>query len=239
MKRRRKSLTGPPLPTIGRSAETAQSRSAWSRTESRTCAGVTSAAARPAGAHLLLQAREQRGDVRPLLGHGASLGRGRYGAVSTVFRLALQIDSRWLLRPKPGERRAAEADTDGTAAAGRRPPRAHPPAGGHSLAFLRSGDLRSGGDPVPRMGCAVVRYVVSGDRSARAVPFRRHYRPGYCNGRCCTSGKALCGRRSGTTNGWGGCSAWPSQASSSCQSPPLPAAGSQMPRRPGSYACSL
>ena len=35
------------FPTTGRSAEIAHSRSAWSRTESRTCAGVTSAAAGP------------------------------------------------------------------------------------------------------------------------------------------------------------------------------------------------
>ena len=63
MNRRRKSFTGPALPTIGRSAETAHSRSAWSRAESRTCAGVTSAAARAAGAHLLLEALEERRDV--------------------------------------------------------------------------------------------------------------------------------------------------------------------------------
>ncbi len=46
--RRSDDFTGPSLPAIGRSAETAQSRSAWSRAESRTCAGVTSARRGPA-----------------------------------------------------------------------------------------------------------------------------------------------------------------------------------------------
>src|SRR5207247_8537607 len=46
--RRRSDLSGPPLPTIGRSAEIGQSRSAWSRTERRTCAGGTSTPRGPA-----------------------------------------------------------------------------------------------------------------------------------------------------------------------------------------------
>ena len=71
--RRRTDLSGPPLPTIGRSAEIGQRRSAWSRTERRTCAGRHVGAARPGGPELLLQPREERGDVRGLLGHCAGV----------------------------------------------------------------------------------------------------------------------------------------------------------------------
>src|SRR4051812_33825232 len=48
MNRRRIDLSGPPLPTMGRSAEIGQRRSAWSRTERRTCAGGTSTPRGPA-----------------------------------------------------------------------------------------------------------------------------------------------------------------------------------------------
>src|SRR5581483_6173535 len=48
IRRRRTFLIGPPLPTIGRSAEIGQSRSAWSRIERRTCAGGTPSPRGPA-----------------------------------------------------------------------------------------------------------------------------------------------------------------------------------------------
>ena len=71
--RRRSALTGPPLPTIGRSAETAQSRSAWSRDGQPHLRRRHVGRPRAGRADLLLQLREQRCDIRPLLGHGAEV----------------------------------------------------------------------------------------------------------------------------------------------------------------------
>src|SRR5262249_40637672 len=82
MKRRRKSFSVPALPTTGRSAEIAHIRSAWSRTESLTCAGGTSACAGPPARTSSLRRSYSAATSVRSSGTGKSLWRGRYGAVS-------------------------------------------------------------------------------------------------------------------------------------------------------------
>ena len=69
MKRRRKSFSGPALPTIGRSAEIGPQPLGLVADREPHLRGRHVGRARPAGAHLLLQPLEERRDVCRLLGH--------------------------------------------------------------------------------------------------------------------------------------------------------------------------
>src|SRR5262249_10272717 len=80
--RRSSAFRGPPFPTIGRSAETGQRRSAWSRTERRTCAGGTASPRGPAALISSLSRAKSAATSAVSSAIRGSVEGGDYGAVS-------------------------------------------------------------------------------------------------------------------------------------------------------------